>query len=69
MFIRKRHSQRTSTLFKLTDGFQSTKKDLIEVLNIVKNTGYPHTLTMLSTDHYNLVVFCPNDVLEFDLRK
>ena len=69
MFIRQRDKKRASALYKVTDGRQSTKTSITDILTLVKHMDFPHTLVMLEENHFNLVVYCPNDILEFDLRK
>lgn len=68
MFIQQRSKRRDEkVLLKVTDGFRTTNAELKDVVGIIKSIGYPYTLKSISPSHYNLAVFCPNAVLEFDL--
>ena len=69
MFVRRRDKGKASTLYNVTDGYRVAKLELSEVLKTINNMGFPYTQKQLGAGHYNLVVYCPNEVLEFDLRQ
>lgn len=69
MFNVRRNTKNTRPLYNITDGYHSVKMGIQDTLEIVKNSGFPFTLKHVTSGQYLLTVYCPNDILEFSLRK
>ncbi len=69
MFVRQRDKKRPNAIYKIRHEDVHRYSTLVEVLEIIKQFGFPYTVTKLSTKDLNLTVYTPNDILEFELER
>ncbi len=69
MFVRQRNKKRPNAIYKIRHEDVHKYSTLQDVLEIIKQFGFPYTVTELSTRDLNLIVYAPNNILEFELER
>ncbi len=69
MFVRHRDKRRPTAIYKIRHGDISKYSTLQDIVELVQQFGFPYTVHTLPSTNLNLIVYTPNDVLEFDLER